>query len=170
VNRRCWRHRKYLLGVGVAITAAALGTSWAVGRSGPSACAPQVHEPIDSRSTQHLLPGVPDPAFSTDPPTSGPHRIGNHPSGVLLQPMARSIQVSLLERGLVLVQYKGLRSADRTRAEHLSGPTVTVAPDPDLPAPVVVTAWTYKLTCQRLDVSAIRSFVKAHAGTGLNLP
>src|SRR5438067_702427 len=86
-----------------------------------SACGAVTREPLDSRSTQHLLPNAPDPTYLTDPPTAGPHRPGNHPTGLLTQPIGRGVQVSMLQGGAVLVHYKGLASAPRRRLEALAG-------------------------------------------------
>src|SRR5206468_10888017 len=54
-----------------------------------TACGPVQREPLDARSTQHLFPDTPDPTFLTEPPTSGPHRPGLHPTGVLQKPIDR---------------------------------------------------------------------------------
>jgi hypothetical protein len=44
---------------------------------------------------------------------------------------------------------------------------VTVAPNPDLPARVVATAWTYKQRCSAVDVGALQTFIRDHAGVGV---
>jgi len=134
------------------------------GSSSSAACGQEVHEALDSRSTQHVFPGSAEPTYATDPPTSGPHRVGAGPGPVSAQPIDRPLQVHLLEDGLVLVQYRDPSS--RAAAERLGSAQVTVAPNPSLPAPVVVTAWTFKMSCSRVDAGAVRAFVKAHAGKG----
>jgi hypothetical protein len=72
----------------------------------------------------------------------------------------------VLETGGVLLQHRDLTAAERRRLEKLAGRRVTVAPNPDLPARVVATAWTYKRVCDGVDVSVLRAFVTAHAGKG----
>ena len=50
---------------------------------------------------------------------------------------------------------------------------VTVAPDPGLPAPVVATAWTWRLVCNGPSapvVATLQSFIDAHAGKGPQPP
>ena len=128
------------------------------------ACGTVVDEPLDPGSTQHLLPGAPEPTYITDPPTSGAHRSGTPPRGVVDQPLARTVHVGVLERGGVVVQYRDPGDAPALRA--LGGEQVVVAPHPTLPAPVVATAWRKKLTCTAVDVDALRSFVRDHAGDG----
>jgi hypothetical protein len=43
---------------------------------------------------------------------------------------------------------------------------VVVAPNPDLPAPVVATAWLFKRTCQITDTVALQDFVDQRVGNG----
>src|SRR4051812_26198502 len=46
------------------------------------ACGQEVQEPIDP-AANHVLTGAVEPAYTTDPPTSGPHSPGAPPEGVL---------------------------------------------------------------------------------------
>ena len=128
------------------------------------ACAAEVAYPIDPGSGQHILPGSPEPTYNTDPPTSGAHAPGNHPSGALAEPIARPVQVGMLEGGHVLVQFRdaGLREALAPFASPKGG--VTVAPNPSMDAPIVVTAWLYSMRCQRVEGTAIDAFITAHLG------
>ena len=137
---------------------------------GKATCGSVQREPLDSRSTQHLFPDTPDPAFLTDPPTSGPHRPGFHPTGVLQKPIDRGVQVAMLEGGAVLLQYKNLSERQRSRLVALAGGPVTVAPNRELPAAVVATAWTAKLTCSDVDRGALQKFVQSFAGKGAGHP
>jgi hypothetical protein len=140
------------------------------GGGGDAACADEVHERLDPNSAQHLLPGAERPTYTSNPPTSGAHNVGSFPTGVLDTRIDEPVQVTLLEGGEVLLQYRprDLRPSARDSLERLANrlPNVTVAPNPDLPAPVVATAWTYKQTCRGVDVDALRGFVRAHAGKG----
>ena len=130
-------------------------------------CSPAREEPLDPASaTGHVLPGAPEPRYLTDPPTSGPHQSGAPPTGRLRQPLSRPAQVSLLEHGEVLLQHRDLSADDRADLESLVGENVTVAPNPDLPAPVVATAWTFSMRCERVDVATLRDFIREHRGHG----
>jgi len=78
--------------------------------------------------------------------------------------------VGLLESGYVIVQHSG---ALAPALGDLAGPLVVVAPPvAPLPSPVVVTAWTWKLSCggpvDRPAVAAIRAFIAAHKGIGFS--
>jgi hypothetical protein len=126
------------------------------------ACSAAFAEPIDPLSSQHLLPGAAEPPYSTDPPTSGAHKPGIHPTGALTEPIERAIQVSLLEQGDVLIQYRGVSTSARHQLNSLAGGYVTVAPNSTLPEPIVATAWLWKMTCSRVDTKALRDFGVTH--------
>ena len=139
------------------------------GDGADSACAPAVRERLDPNSIQHLLPGASIPPYETHPPTSGAHQVGAWPTGVLTDPIRDPVQVAMLEGGEVLVQYgPAVAAADRRDLEAFArrNAHVTVAPNADLPAPIVATAWTYKQTCTGVDTGALGRFVRAHAGKG----
>ena len=81
------------------------------------------------------------------------------PAGVVDSPIPTAVQVSILEAGRALVQWEeGSDASVVAELEGLAGPTVVVAPGSGLPAPIVVTAWTWKLTCRDLDLIAISDF------------
>jgi len=127
---------------------------------------------LDIRSTLHLLPGAPDPPYSTDPPTSGAHRVGYYPRGVIATPVGRPVQVGLLEKGFVVVQYRAdLGAAAEAALAPLTAvtPYLTLAPDPTLPQEVVATSWLHDLRCGGFGpgaLSALRRFISATVGKG----
>lgn len=131
-------------------------------------CAQPIQERLDPDSLVHIFPGADEPVYTTDPPTSGPHAAAAATDGVRTEPLRRSEQVGLLEAGVVLVQYDGLTDAEQQAIQALAdAELVLVAPNPDLPDPIVVTAWTRKLRCTSLGdeaVEAIVEFVEAHRG------
>src|SRR5690606_18327470 len=127
--------------------AVALSVFTACGGDDASAsCAQPVREELDPASLTHVI-DPDDATFRTNPPTSGPHVSGAPPTGVLDEPIPGAVQVAILEGGGVLVQHRDLSPADVEAVEALAGEDVVVAPNDDLPAPVVATAWTYKLSC-----------------------
>ena len=150
-----------------------LGACGDGGDAGPaqaaSACGADTGEAPDPGSIQHVLPGAPEPAYLTDPPSSGAHLAGGAVGGVQAAPLARPVQVAVLEAGGIVVQHDGLDAAGRRRLEALAGPDVVVSPNPDLAAPVVATAWGRRLTCGGAGtdaVAAVERFVAAHRGGG----
>lgn len=135
-----------------------------------NACAPAFMERLDPRSTIHLFPGAGEPTYLTNPPTSGPHRLGPPYTGVVTAPIPRPSQVAMLESGYVIVQSEGLVPAQKAALDTLAGTLVTVAPPvAPLPSPIVATAWTWKLLCGSVtaaSLSALRAFIAAHKGVG----
>jgi hypothetical protein len=140
----------------------------ACGGAGASAsCDQPIREELDPASLTHVI----DPSsarFLTNPPTSGPHVAGALPTGAIDQELPGAVQVAVLEQGHVLVQYRDLTDADAARLRDLGGDQVVVAPNHDLPDPVVATAWTYKLTCSAVDVPAVERFIHDHAGAAVD--
>ena len=134
---------------------------------GSGACGPILREALDSTYLVHVLGTDTDVEYTSDPPTSGPHQPGPPVEGVVDEPITRPIQVGILERGDVLIQHDpSLDGADADRLAELGGAGVVVAPNPDLPDPIVATAWTAKRTCRSVDVEALQEFVDERAGKG----
>ena len=129
-----------------------------------AACGPAVEEQLDPNSARHLLPGAAEPKYLSDPPTSGAHRSGGAPSGALDTVLDRPVQVQLLERGAVLLQYRNLTPTERGQLERLAGLDVVVAPNPTLPDRVVATAWLHKQLCSGIDEDELRKFIVGFRG------
>lgn len=145
-------------------TVVSLGGLTACGGGGSSAgCAVPVREELDPSHIVHVT----DPTkavYRTHPPTSGVHLSTPAPTGLVDEALLEAVQVTILERGDVLVQYRD--PADRDALAGLVRDHLVVAPQPTLPARVVVTAWTYKLTCSAVDTAAITKFADSHIGKG----
>jgi hypothetical protein len=151
-------------------------TSGGPGAVPAAGCAAAVNERLDPRSTIHLFASAKEPLYLSDPPTSGPHLPGLPYRGVLSAPIPRPSQVAMLESGYILLQHGDLPADQIATLVNLAGNLVTVAPPAGtLPAPVVATAWTWKLECGSMApaaVTAIGAFVTAHRGVGFrgNIP
>jgi uncharacterized membrane protein len=135
------------------------------GSSSKAICQPAHSEPLNP-ALNHVLAGSPEPHYTTDPPTSGPHTPGAPVTGALDAPLSRPSQVGALEDGAVLLQYRDLSADELAKLKELAGDHVVVAPNPALPDRVVATAWLFKQTCGGIDTAALRSFIGAHAGHG----
>jgi hypothetical protein len=136
------------------------------GSKAGGACGAEVREAFDPNSLQHVLPGARAPEYLTNPPTSGPHVPGPKLSGVRTEVLDKPTQVGALEAGSVLVQYRDLDAAAIASLSSVAGDQVVVAPNPDLPDKVVITAWVFKQTCSSVDTAAIGQFVTTHRGNG----
>jgi len=134
----------------------------ACGDSGSAGCI-EIREPLDPASIQHVL----DPAavtYQTDPPTSGPHLSGPAASGLLDSAIIPAAQVRVLEAGGVVVQYRDpIEVADVRSLLDATEVSIVIAPAETLPAPVVATAWTWKLTCETVDLDRIQEFAVARS-------
>ena len=129
---------------------------------GATLCGPSVVEQLDPDGG-HLIAGVTPPSYLTNPPTSGPHTPGlGVEGGIVHEPLSPIAQVTTLEDGIVIVQYRD--PADAEDLEPLAGPEVVVAPNPGLPSAVIATAWVEKLTCSGVDVESVQRFIDSVAG------
>jgi hypothetical protein len=151
----------------VGTLALAIAACGAGGGPGSSGCGPITRESLDPAYLVHVLGSQTDVTYASDPPTSGPHQPGPAVEGVVHDPISRPVQVGILERGDILLQHvPDLPAAELADLEALGGPGVVVAPNRDLPAPVVATAWTYKRTCTTVDQDELRAFIDDRAGHG----
>ena len=130
------------------------------------ACGPVTREALDPNSGLHVLADQEPPEYATDPPTSGAHYSLPTPAGALDQPIDQPMQVTVLEGGQVLVQYRDLPDTEVDALEDLGSDVVVVAPNPDQPEPVVLTAWLTKQTCSGVDADVVRTFVDEQQGRG----
>lgn len=134
---------------------------------GEGACGPIRREALDPSYLVHVLGADVAVDYTSDPPTSGAHQPGPPVDGAVDDPIALPIQVGILERGDVLLQHDPDLGADDLAAlRDLAGEGVVVAPNPDLPDPIVATAWVYKRTCSAVDVGALEEFIDERAGNG----
>lgn len=150
----------------LAMMGTACGTASDVGNGASADCGPTTGERLDASSAVHLLPGATEPDYLSDPPTSGPHLSGRPPRGLTAEPLDRPTQVLILEEGGVLIQYRDLDEAEVAGLAELAGDQVVVAPNSELPAPVVATAWLAKRTCDELDLDALGQFIDERLGQG----
>ena len=136
---------------------------------GDGACGPITREALDPAYLVHVARRpTTDVEYTSDPPTSGPHQPAPPVEGVVDEPITRPVQVGILERGDVLLQHDPDLDAERARRawRTLAGDGVVVAPNPDLPAPVVATAWLYKRTCDAVDADALAGVHRRAPGQG----
>jgi hypothetical protein len=150
-RRAAWVLLAALVGVGI------LGACSDDEAAGP--CGQPEHQRAQLPSS-HVLPGQPEPSYLSDPPTSGPHAPMTSVPPIFAEPVPKPSQVGILERGMVLVQYRpDLRPAERQQLLDLAGGMVAVAPNPQLGQPVVASAWLYLLRCTAVDTGALRGFI-----------
>lgn len=152
----------------LAVLAALLVATTACSGGSDAACGPIRREALDSAYLVHVLDDTDTSIeYTSNPPTSGPHKPGPELGATVTDPISKPVQVGLLEQGDVLLQYlPSLPKAQRTALAALGGERVTVAPNPDLDDPIVATAWLFKRSCRSFDADALREFVDQRAGHG----
>ena len=110
------------------------------------------------------------PEYSSNPPTSGTRAGSWARCGLYRQEIPDLFQVASLARGAVIVQYRSPAAADvRDAVEEAVrsvGDGAIVAPNPDLPAPVVATAWGTMLKLDGADAVQITEFAAQFGGSG----
>ncbi|MGV3758908.1 MAG: DUF3105 domain-containing protein [Actinomycetota bacterium] len=155
------------LWIAALLVLAAGGAACGSSDDGDAACGPILREALDSAYLVHVLGTDTDVEYASDPPTSGPHQPSPPADGALDEPLTRPIQVGILERGDVLIQYQpSLPATDVESLVALAGDGVVVAPNPDLDDPVVATAWVHKRSCDAVDTAALQTFIDERVGQG----
>ena len=152
-----------------AAAAVALGAVAGCGGDADTAdgCGPILREALDSAYLVHLIDDDVPVEYASDPPTSGPHKPSPPATGVARQPLPRPVQVGILERGDVLLQYlPELSARDQSSLEAMAASDIVVAPNPDLPSTIVATAWRSKRLCGSLVVGDLNEFVAKRSGQG----
>ena len=134
----------------------------------------EVQSDLEDEGNEHLAPNDQPPKYGTNPPASGGHSPEPLADGAFT-PMPPPVHVlHALEHGRVAIQYspdldeeeqlalKGVFDADKAG--------VTLFPNPDMPYPVAVTAWTQLMSCESFEgaatLDAIRTFIGTYRGRG----
>lgn len=163
--------RRLPLAVALVLGAAGLAACGGGSTISSDVCDGPAREPLADGSLTHILEAG-DVSFDDPAPTSGPHLNGLTRIGIIDEPLPGAEQVTMLEYGGVLLQYRDPGSPEQAELEALADPNnllspgVVVAPNPDIDAPVVVTAWTQRMTCTEVDVEAISAFIDEFRGQG----
>ena len=110
------------------------------------------------------------PGYNSTPPTSGARAARWARCGVYRQEIPDIYQVASLSRGTVIVHYRASFTADaRDTVEQVVaglGSGVIAAPNSDLSAPIVLTAWGALLQLQVVDPGRIGTFIEQYGGQG----
>lgn len=124
----------------------------------------------------HVNPPA-EPAYKTDPPTSGPHYPFWTKPGFYKEPQARGALVHALEHGNIVIYYdlqntpadvvRQLESYARQYTGQWDGVVVTPRQQPEQ---VVLTAWRRMLVQPTFDAKAAEAFMDAYRGRGPENP
>ncbi|MBI2879642.1 MAG: DUF3105 domain-containing protein [Candidatus Rokubacteria bacterium] len=163
MSRRTRRQVTWALAVVVILLLAGGGWMWArTGEGRPG-------EFVPSLGNGHVAtPETPHIPYNSDPPTSGPHVPYLAPWGVHTQPIPKELQAHNLEDGGVLVQYTctdcpelvaKLQAIVARYRDH-----VILAPYPNMPKRIALTAWTRIDAFDEFDERRIARFIDAYRG------
>lgn len=118
----------------------------------------------------HLQPGDPLPNYNSDPATSGMHSPQPATCGIYTEEIEDVVLVHNLEHGTIVIQYQPDLPEDDLAAlqnyARSAGTHILVAPRSELPAPIVITAWTRMLKMDSLDLDTIGVFYDRWARIG----
>lgn len=119
-------------------------------------------ETIPDQGNRHLAVGEGTPQYNSDPPTSGPHAATPAACGIYRQPVPDVNAIHSMEHGAIVVQYDpNLSQEEIVELEEIGrdiGGEIIVAPRPDNPAPVAITAWTKLLLLDEINGDVIAAF------------
>lgn len=127
-------------------------------------CGPIVTELLDPNEGHVLAGASVTPTYRNDPPTSGPHIGGLFVTGVQTEPIPKLTQVSTLEAGAVIIQFRADRPDIGAALTPSAGERVVVAPSAALDAAVIATGWATSMRCDRVDMARLDDFIAIVAG------
>lgn len=107
--------------------------------------------------------------YDRDPPTNGDHAPLWQNCGFYSEPIDNRTAVHSMDHGVVWISYRPDLPADQMETLRGYGDEeyVIVSPYPDLPAPVVATAWRVQLQLDGADDPRLRQFVEGFKNTEL---
>lgn len=109
----------------------------------------------------------PEGEVTTAPAPSSGDAAAGPTCGMAADPLDAQQQIDALAAGLVVVQFRDPDDAEAVNEALADRPTeVLVAPNADLDAPVVATAWGRRLRLDTVEPQLLQAFVTAHAGLG----
>jgi len=130
---------------------------------GDAICDLPHQEPLNPASGVHLVDAS-EVVWTTDPPTSGPHRSISPTGGIHGESIPRLDQIAFLEVGGVILHHRPqMPPVELEKLRRLANPNVLIAPNlaSDFTNPVIATAWGWKLKCRAVDMNALIEFVNS---------
>lgn len=162
---RLGRQLRWLLVVAVGLGVVGFGAGWLFSQTSSPTAARFVLG--DQVVTEPDVTEGGEPAAGADvAPTSG--ETGDEPRcGIAPGPLGADAQLATLAAGGTVIQYRpgDAGPAERDGIEALTAEYdshVLVAPNPELAAPVVATAWQHRLELDEVNVAALRAFVDGY--------
>jgi hypothetical protein len=130
-------------------------------------------ERFADQGNTHIDEGQTYSEYNSNPPTSGPHYNRLAEWGVHDEPVPLGLQIHNLEDGGVVIQYKDIPADALDKLKVIAGrypEHVVLAPKPDIPAPIALTAWTRLLLMNDYDEAKVVEFIEAYKGIDHHVP
>jgi len=171
-QRRRQRRRGYLIWGGIGLLVL-IGAGWLVAR----AVQPAAGEAAPLMEATHIAEGTDPGAYSTDPPTSGPHYPAEYDAKFYeeedlagLAPFHEGYLVHNLEHGYVIFWYNcaalasgecnELKQGIRDVMDQFGGLKLIAFPRASLAEPLVMTSWGRLRRFEALDTRAAADFIR----------
>lgn len=103
--------------------------------------------------------------YEQNPPVGGSHNPVWQNCGVYTEPIVTENGVHTLEHGAVWITYQpGLPASDVQALQALTRRSGfrLLSPYPDLPSPIVISAWGYQLQLQQADDPRLKAFIEKY--------
>jgi hypothetical protein len=117
---------------------------------------------FENLSRDHVETAV---EYEQVPPVGGPHNPRWQNCGIYDQPIENPYAVHSLEHGAVWITYQpdlAAAEVEQIRSVARGQPFVLVSPYPDLPTPVVASAWGVQLQLDSVDTAQLRAFIQQY--------
>lgn len=104
-------------------------------------------------------------SYEQTPPVGGPHNPAWQNCGVYTEPIANENGVHSLEHGAVWITYQpSLPDSEVQALQALTRQSGfrLLSPYPDLPSPIVISAWGYQLQIEQADDPRLMSFIEQY--------
>lgn len=133
-------------------------------------CADPVAVPNRGREHRPIIDDIAPQDYNSNPPTSGPHyveRIANWGPAALELPVSTLVQN--LEHGGIIIHYKNqsslqVEAINRFVNGYSDG--VISNPNPGIDAPIVITSWDRKQSCETFNAGAVAAYIKQSCNQG----
>jgi hypothetical protein len=153
------------LGIAAVVVVAAL-ISYAVWqRNNPSSEVVRPIEGVETFANQQQGHQEGQLSYAQTPPVGGIHNPVWQNCGVYTEPIANENAVHSLEHGAVWITYQPDLPAEQvTKLQTLTRQSGyrLLSPYPDLPSPIVASAWGYQLKLETADDPRLLSFIQAY--------
>ncbi len=118
-------------------------------------------ESVADEGRNHLVAGQ-TPVYTGNPPSSGTHNPIPLDAGIYDKPVDVTMQVHSEEHGYIIINYNGVSQdvvQQLTNIVQSDPRKVILAPYPNMPYKISLTAWDHQQTCTGVNAQAITSFI-----------